>query len=353
MQFLQFQSFFRQRYIFAACHLTSWLVAYLFITTIIMQNPYAGWIEAVYGGIFLSSGALFTYFLRCVYKRFMLQKSNLQQLLSLLIGALVSTFLATTVLLTAVFFLAYIGVSRPIPSSQVGVIIELVGLSNGINMLGMTLLWSLGYLAVSKIKLLSEAHNLLTESQLQALNSQLNPHFLFNAINDIRALILAEPSLARTSLAELADMLRYSLQTNHKDKVPISEELANAEYYLNLCKIGLAERLKTEIDIAPESLNLTMPKMILQLCLENAIKHGIANSRQGGIVSLKITCKDNLVIEVINPLLKSKKPSDGLGLATKNIEKRLALLYKGQAKLSRVEQDQQVITRIELPKETV
>ena len=156
MQFLQFQSFFRQRYIFAACHLMSWLVAYLFITTIVMQNPYAGWIEAVYGGIFLSAGALFTYTLRCLYKRFMQQKTNFQQFVSLFIGALISTLLATIVLLAGVFFLAYIGVSHPIPSSQTRFVIEHVGLSNGINMLGMTLLWSLGYLAVSKIKLLSE-----------------------------------------------------------------------------------------------------------------------------------------------------------------------------------------------------
>ena len=134
-------------------------------------------------------------------------------------------------------------------------------------MLGMTLLWSFGYLAVSKVKLLTEAHSLLTVSQLQALNSQLNPHFLFNAINDIRALILAQPAQARDSLAELADMLRYSLQPNHEDKVPLSEELANAEHYLNLCKIGLAERLQTQIKVVPEALQLTMPKMILQLKL--------------------------------------------------------------------------------------
>ncbi|RXE94846.1 hypothetical protein D9981_17580 [Pseudoalteromonas phenolica O-BC30] len=106
MQFLQFQSFFRQRYIFAACHLTSWLVAYLFITSIVMQNPYASWIEAVYGGIFLSAGALFTYTLRCLYKRFMQQKSNFQQFISLFIGALISTLLATIALLVGVFFLS-------------------------------------------------------------------------------------------------------------------------------------------------------------------------------------------------------------------------------------------------------
>lgn len=353
MKLLQYQYFFGQRYVFAVCHIISWLVAYIFITSIVMQNPYAGWIEAVYGAIFLSAGALVTYILRCVYKRFMQQKSNLHQFIFLFIGALICTFLATTVLLLGVFFIAYIGVSQPIPSSQVTFIIEHVGLSNGINMLGMTLLWSFGYLAVSKIKLLTEAHSLLTVSQLQALNSQLNPHFLFNAINDIRALILAHPSQARDSLAELADMLRYSLQPNHEDKVPLSEELANAEHYLNLCKIGLAERLQTQIKVSPEALQLTMPKMILQLCLENAIKHGIANSRTGGTVYLSISCEEKLMIEVVNPLLKNKQPSDGLGLATKNIEKRLALLYKGQAKLSRVEQDQQVITRIELPKETV
>lgn len=353
MQFLQFQTFFRQRYVFAACHITSWFVAYIFITAIVMQNPYAGWIEALYGGIFLASGALFTYFLRCFFKRFILQKSNLQQFLSLFIGAICATLLATTVLLIAVFFLAYIGVSRPIPASQIGFIIEHVGLSNGINMLGMTLLWSFGYLAVSKIKLLSEAHALLTVSQLQVLNSQLNPHFLFNAINDIRALILAQPAQARDSLAELADMLRYSLQPNHQDKVAVSEELSNAEHYLNLCKVGLAERLQTHIEVAPETLHLGMPKMILQLCLENAIKHGIAKSRVGGLVSVTIRCTDQLIIEVINPETEQKQASSGLGLATQNIEKRLALLYKGQAEFKRFTQDQQVITRIALPKETV
>lgn len=79
MKLLQYQYFFGQRYVFAVCHIISWLIAYIFITSIVMQNPYAGWIEAVYGAIFLSAGALVTYILRCAYKRFMQQKSNLHQ----------------------------------------------------------------------------------------------------------------------------------------------------------------------------------------------------------------------------------------------------------------------------------
>ncbi|MBQ4862137.1 histidine kinase [Pseudoalteromonas sp. MMG013] len=353
MMTLHYQYFFSQRYAFIACHIMSWLFTYLMMTFIVMQNPYASWIETVYGAIFIFSGALVTYLIRCLYKKHIQHRSNLFQFMFLCVGSCLTTLFATTILLLGVFFIAHIGISRPIPASQLGFVIETVGLSNGINMLGLAMLWSLGYLALSKIKSLSEAHSLLTVSQLQALNSQLNPHFLFNAINDIRALILAQPTQARESLAELADMLRYSLQTNQDDKVALGEELENAQHYLNLCKIGLAERLQTDIDVAAEAVTLKVPKMVLQLCLENAIKHGIAKNRAGGLVSLKVRCDEKLFIEVMNPLIENAKPSGGLGLATKNIEKRLALLYKGEGSIKRVVREQRVVTCIELPKEAL
>lgn len=353
MKHLQLQYLFSQRYIFIVCHSISWLFAYLFLTIIVMQNPYASWNEAIYGAMFLFSGAVVTYFVRCVYKKQLHNKSNVLQFSFLVFGSCFATLIATTVLLCGVFFLAHIGMSHPIPSSQLGFIIETVGLSNGLNMLGLTLLWSFGYLALSKIKCLSTAHALLTVSQLQALNSQLNPHFLFNAINDIRALILAQPTQARASLAELADMLRYSLQANQDDKVLLSQELENAQHYLSLCKISLAERLQIEVNVASDTERLLVPKMILQLCLENAIKHGIAKNRVGGVVAVKVWCEEKLHIEVVNPLVVSAQPSDGLGLATKNIEERLGLLYRGEGSITRMVRGETVATVIEIPKETV
>ncbi|BBN83179.1 hypothetical protein PA25_31640 [Pseudoalteromonas sp. A25] len=191
-------------------------------------------------------------------------------------------------------------------------------------------------------------------SQLQLLNNQLNPHFLFNAINDLRALILEQPQQARKGLAQLSDILRYSLQPLEGDKVALSSELECARNYLALCQFGLESRLSYKFEVDELSLTCLVPKLMLQMCLENAVKHGIAPSVEGGEVAVVVRINgDNLEIQISNPYICQRSRQPSLGIGTKNIQDRLRLLYQGKASMVLTQQGKSMLAKISLPKEYV
>ncbi len=164
------------------------------------------------------------------------------------------------------------------------------------------------------------------EAELIALKSQVNPHFLFNSLNNIRGLIIEDPEKARDMLTRLSELLRYSVKLNHAEKVSLREELEVVEDYLQLESIQFEERLWYGFDIDPASLSLKIPPMVIQILVENAIKHGIATLPQGGEVLIRTRIhQDQLDIEVINTgQLQEEIIGNGIGL--KNASQRLQLL---------------------------
>ena len=128
-----------------------------------------------------------------------------------------------------------------------------------------------------------------SEARLNALRMQLDPHFLFNALNTISAQVERDPRLARTMIEHLGDLLRLSLEARDKHEIPLAEELAFLDHYVAIQKIRFAENLRIEIQVAPEVKYALVPCLILQPLVENAIRHGISARASGG--SLTVTAQ--------------------------------------------------------------
>ncbi|MFD2909894.1 sensor histidine kinase [Flavobacterium ardleyense] len=204
------------------------------------------------------------------------------------------------------------------------------------------------YLNQVKINRL-ELESTLKESQLNALKGQINPHFMFNSLNNIRGLILENPEKSREMITRLSEMLRYSLTKNDVNAISIEEEIEVVDNFIAISKIQFEERLSFVKEIQPETLKMQIPPMVIQLLVENAVKHGIANIKQGGIIELKTSIfDDNLVIEVTNSgKLVIDKNSTLLGL--QNIKERISLLYGEKASFNLEEIDDTVRATIKLP----
>jgi hypothetical protein len=178
------------------------------------------------------------------------------------------------------------------------------------------------------------------EAELRALKSQVNPHFIFNSLNSLRALIEEDPVRARQAVTQLANLLRYSLQSGQLETVPFEDELSVVNDYLALEQVRHEERLRLRLDVAPETLQLPIPPMLLQTLVENAVKYGISMRPEGGEIAIIARREnDSLRLQVTNPGAIDTGParsdragtSTGLGLA--NAANRLRLLFGDQASL--------------------
>jgi sensor histidine kinase YesM len=169
------------------------------------------------------------------------------------------------------------------------------------------------------------------EAQLNQLTAQLNPHFLFNALNNIKFLVSEQPQSARRAIDLLADLLRNSLHTNKGDMIPLHQEFQLVKDFLELEKMRFEERLEITMNVDPDLLNHLVLPLSIQTLVENAVKHGIENKRQKGFIHLKIyEDKDLMCITVQNSgHLDTSISNSGIGL--KNLKERLCLHYNGKA----------------------
>jgi sensor histidine kinase YesM len=175
----------------------------------------------------------------------------------------------------------------------------------------------------------------LQVAELRLLKAQLNPHFLFNALNGVRALIAGDPAKAQDAVTRLARTLRYTLSSGEENLVTMARELEMVDDYLALESLRLAERLKVIREIAPAATVVRIPAMLMQTLVDNAIKHGIAPLRQGGTLRIAAhVVAAELIIEVVNPCPEGtamELRSEGVGL--KNLSERLRLLFGPAARL--------------------
>jgi len=177
------------------------------------------------------------------------------------------------------------------------------------------------------------------DAQLDNLSAQLNPHFLFNSLNNIKALVIENPKSARRAIDLLSDLLRTALYSTESGLNPLKVEFSLVRDYLELEKLRLEERLRFRID-ADDTLNdILIPCFCIQTLAENAIKHGIDQQKNGGLIHIKIIQADRLIkISVQNPgKFDAQKESKGLGI--KNLIERLQLYYKGNAKFNIINTD--------------
>lgn len=194
------------------------------------------------------------------------------------------------------------------------------------------------------------------EIELNNLKSQLNPHFIFNALNSIRALVDENPAKSKQAINQLANILRNSLASDKKGLTKFDEELRIVKDYLGLETIRFEERLKTEFDIHPSSTSFYVPPLMIQTLVENGIKHGISKLTKGGSIQLKtFQDGDKLKIQIRNSghLVNGvKKTKQGLGI--RNTIQRLKLLYGDEASFKILnENDNFVLTEIVIPQHQI
>jgi hypothetical protein len=197
----------------------------------------------------------------------------------------------------------------------------------------------------------SELTRALQVAELRLLKSQLNPHFLFNSLNSVRALIADDPTGAQKAVTQLARTLRYTLTAGQEEVVSLERELEIVADYLELESLRLGERLRIERTIAVEARVAHIPVMLLQTVVENAIKHGIAELPEGGVLRISAEVRERvLIIEVANPrpALPSPSPSPGVGL--RNSAERLRLLFGSAAALDLdLSHPDRALARIRIP----
>jgi len=176
-----------------------------------------------------------------------------------------------------------------------------------------------------------------TEARLNALRMQLDPHFLFNALNTISAQVERDPRMARTMIERLGDLLRRSLDLRDKEEIPLAEELAFLDHYLAIQRIRFGNRLKIDIDVEPAVRYTPVPCLLLQPLVENAIRHGLSPRASGGTIVVSVCAIDRLLqISVVDdgvglPAGWSLESSPGIGLSL--TRDRILGLYPGVGRL--------------------
>ncbi len=192
---------------------------------------------------------------------------------------------------------------------------------------------------------------LVKELELKTIKAHVNPHFIFNALNSIRALVDEDPRRAREAVTHLSNILRSSMQAEKQETVPFEKELNIVKDYLALEHIRFEERLQIEYDIKEETLNSPVPPMMLQTLVENAIKHGIGKQIEGGVVKVKSSFDHHFhTLEVQNTgyLNGHAYAPDGFGLfSTRN---RLYLLFGDCAVFDISQEGELVVAKILIPK---
>ena len=209
--------------------------------------------------------------------------------------------------------------------------------------------WNEQLLRVEKAELM--AHS----AQLQMLRYQLNPHFLFNSLNSIRALILEDQSKARDMVTELAELLRYSLVSKNDGDVPLSEEITAIKHYFAIEKKRYEENLQICFEIDPSAEEYPIPSFLIHPLVENAVKYGMKTSKMPLKISLIAKVKNtDLIIRVRNSgtWLAIDEPSRsrpaGTGTGLKNVKNRLENRFPGKYELSTSEEDGCVIVKISI-----
>jgi hypothetical protein len=193
----------------------------------------------------------------------------------------------------------------------------------------------------------------LKEAQLASLSSQLNPHFLFNALNNIRFMVHENAQQAETMVLALSEILRYSLERGKRDKVTLGEELDIVRRYITIAQTQYEDRLSFAMHVADGIGHYHVPPMALQLLVENAVKHGIDHVCHGGRLQVDAYEEDGrLILRVANDMPQDPAvPSGGAGIGLRNIRDRLALVYGDKAMLDCTRCGKEFIARIELPAE--
>jgi hypothetical protein len=338
----------RQRF-YVVCQLCGWLFflglhVAIFIVMDRGTNPYLTQLRILNASliaIMVLAGLLTTHYTRPLFDRWGWKNLGWRALIPRIFGM---TLIQATLLVGAVFAYPFFVLQYPWPAK------DSMWLSIALTWVNAMILFGVWYCVyffyhlferfnrseLERAQLAASAK----EAELRSLKSQVNPHFIFNSLNSLRALIDEDPARARQSVTQLANLLRYSLQSGQLETVPFEDELRVVNDYLALEQVRHEERLRVRLDVAPDTLQLPIPPMLLQTLVENAVKYGISTQREGGEIAIVARQEGSaLRLQVINPgslpdASRRAKASASTGMGLKNASDRLRLLFGERATLN-------------------
>ena len=195
-----------------------------------------------------------------------------------------------------------------------------------------------------------ELEVLTREAELRALRAQIDPHFLYNSLNSISALTGADPAGARRMCVLLGDFLRNTLSVSEHREIPLAQELALADRFLDIEQVRFGSRLRIERQIDGSATACRVPALILQPLVENAVAHGIASLLDGGTIRLDVSRRNgSLTIEIENPRDADAPARKTPGVGLENVRRRLAATFGTAARLQTREAPDRFSVELELP----
>jgi two-component system, LytTR family, sensor kinase len=306
--------------------------------------------------IFVFLGILFTHLMRKANKKANLLNKKPEH--QILLGILVTFLFSFTVALIYSLLIVKLDLLSLREQEEKATFQQLL-LNNSFSSFIFFLIWNLIYFIYHYINSSRETQlnnlrleALVKELELKTIKAHINPHFIFNSLNSIRALVDEDPDRARRAITELSNILRSSMQTEKLETVPLERELSIVKDYLALEQMRFEERLKVEFDIDEDTLDQPVPPMMLQTLVENAIKHGISRQLNGGLVRIKsdyVGDHHELVIQNTGKL-NGRINAEGFGL--QSTENRLKLMFGDKARFEIKDVDSNMVeARVTLPVE--
>ena len=331
---------------------------FLFVLLILFQNLLTGPVDAGIIGFLVVNfvvGILLSHGMRILILQFGMLRMKIYQVLPRGILLSVLTGIVATMIIAAFQELVYSNRVEPFDLSAM-VLIELI-----IPFTMVFLIWNVLYFAAIYLKNYEreEIKNLrltasVTEAELSNLRAQLNPHFMFNALNSIRALVDENPIQAKTSITRMSNILRSSLSSGRRSYITLEEEMRVVRDYLELEKVRFEERLVFRFEVSESLYKVRIPPMLVQTLVENGVRHGISHLPNGGeiLVSVAENPQGILDLRVINtgkynPDKRSPNAGSGIGLA--NSRRRLNLLYGDNSSIEILNDNNSVICKVKFP----
>ena len=340
-----------RKHLYWICQISGWSTFLLLNLLIILSFEELQWERMVIGIYFVFAGISFTHIFRGIIKKQNWLELPLKKIIPRI---LLSGLLLGVAIYGGVYIVSFF--SGTMHKEDYTAIKPIIGI---INTSGIALLWALIYFSIHYLENYkkTEIESLIWEAavkdyELKTLKSQLNPHFMFNAMNSIRSLIEEDPESAKVALTKLSNILRYSLKMERAESVLLSEEIEAVKDYLDLEKMRFEERLKYSINFSSEAGRVEIPPMMIQTLVENGIKHGISKKTEGGEIMIESKVENSdLLIEIRNigyledDALKNSK---GFGIA--NTKHRLSLLFGERASFSLTnENENKVLAKLKIP----
>jgi two-component system, LytTR family, sensor kinase len=340
-----------RKHLYWICQISGWGTFLLLNLLIISSFEDLQWERIVIGISFVFAGISFTHIYREIIKKQNWLELPLKNIIPRII---IASLLLGISIYGVVYLVSYF--SGTMIKEDYTAIKPIIGI---LNTTGISLFWGLIYFSIHYLENYkkTEIESLIWEAavkdyELKTLKTQLNPHFMFNAMNSIRSLIEEDSERAKVALTKLSNILRYSLKMERAGSVQLSEEIEAVKDYLDLEKMRFEERLKYSINFSNEAGRVEIPPMMIQTLVENGIKHGISKKTEGGeiIIESKVENSDLLIEIRNNGYLEDDALKNSKGFGVANTKHRLDLLFGEEASFSLTnENGNKVLAKLKIP----